>query len=128
MLQKRVGLRMAWMAGGMSEKSLSGRRGGPVMAKEGWAAWPLGGGGGGLEAGEVGGGAGAEVGSELWGVEAFAQFGGALWRLGVFGFVTDLVFDGAEDAGAGVGGGVERVVRWGWGFMRVYRNVDLEWG
>ena len=88
----------------------------------------LGGGGGGLEAGEVGGGAGAEVGFELWGVEAFAQFGVELWRLGVFGFVADLVFDGAEDAGAGVDGGVERVVRWGWGFMRVYRNINLEWG
>ena len=93
----------------------------------------LGGGSGGLEAGEVGGGAafvgaavdrheaevsgdfgdevfgraGAEVGFELWGVGAFAQFGVELWRLGVFGFVADLVFDGAEDAGAGVDGGGE---------------------
>ena len=88
----------------------------------------LGGGGGGLQGGEVGGRAGAEVGFELWGVEAFAQFGVELWRLGVFGFVADLVFDGAEDAGAGVDGGGERVVRWGWGFMRVYRNINPGWG
>ena len=127
MPRKRVGLRMTWMAGSMSEKSLSGR-GGAGDGQRGVSGLALGGGGGGLEAGEVGGGAGAEVGSELWGVEAFAQFGGALWRLGVFGFVADLVFDGAEDAGAGVGGGVERVVRRGWGFMRVYRNINLEWG
>ena len=40
--RKRVGLRMAWMAGGMSEKSSAGRRGGQVMAKAGVAAWPCG--------------------------------------------------------------------------------------
>ena len=41
--RKRVGLRVAWMAGGMSEKSLLGRRGGQVVAKAGWAAWRWGG-------------------------------------------------------------------------------------
>ena len=102
-----------------------GTAGRPGDGQRGVGGLALGGGGGGLQGGEVGGRAGAEVGFELWGVEAFAQFGGALWRLGVFGFVADLLFDGAEDAGAGVGGGVERVVRWGWGFMRVYRNIDL---
>ena len=58
----------------------------------------------------------------LWGVEAFARCGVALWRLGVFGFVADLVFDGAED----VGDGAVRLGGSFWQGVEVFGEEDAE--